>query len=70
MTAIGPGEAKHQYVCEAGFIAGDLVLDFGADGRLLGIEFLSADRQLPLDLIEKLRSANAAKPKQVREEDS
>ena len=41
LAPIGPGEAAHQRVVGnrvAGL--GDLVLDFDAQGRLLGVEFL------------------------------
>ena len=41
LARIGPGEAAHQRVVGnpvAGL--GDLVLDFDAQGRLLGVEFL------------------------------
>lgn len=47
---IGPGEAAKQLTVadEGGSIAA--VLDFGADGELLGIELLDAERQLPREL--------------------
>jgi uncharacterized protein YuzE len=43
LTEIGPGEAVHQRIVENP-VAGidDVVLDFDASGRLLGIEFLDA----------------------------
>jgi uncharacterized protein YuzE len=45
-----PGEAAKQLPVtdEGGAIAA--VLDFGADGELLGIELLDAERQLPREL--------------------
>lgn len=47
---IQPGEAVKQLPVshESGDIAA--VLDFGADGELLGIELLDAERQLPREL--------------------
>jgi uncharacterized protein YuzE len=60
-TAIRPGEAKYQYVCDAPYIGGDIVLDFSDDGRLLGIEFISPTQLLPLDLVEQLSSADVDK---------
>lgn len=41
LAPVGPGEAVHQRVVEnpvAGL--GDVILDFDARGRLLGVEFL------------------------------
>lgn len=58
-TAIRPGEAKHQYVCDADYINGDVILDFSEDGRLLGVELLSATRLLPPDLLERLSAADS-----------
>lgn len=47
---IRPGEAVKQLPVtgEGGDVAA--VLDFAADGELLGIELLDAERQLPRDL--------------------
>jgi uncharacterized protein YuzE len=45
---IKPGEAKRQEVTEDG-----LVLDYDADGKLLGIEILGADRLLRPETIER-----------------
>jgi hypothetical protein len=47
---IQPGEAVKQLPVsyESGSTAA--VLDFGADGELLGIELLDAERQLPREL--------------------
>jgi uncharacterized protein YuzE len=47
LTEIGPGEAVSQRVVENPVEGiGDIVLDFDAEGRLLGIEFLDG-RALP-----------------------
>jgi Protein of unknown function (DUF2283) len=41
LAPLGPGEAAHQRVVgNPGAGLGDLVLDFDAQGRLLGVEFL------------------------------
>lgn len=61
-TTIGPGESVHQYVCDASYIPGDIILDFSDDGRLLGIEFLSPSRLLPRALLAQLRAADGADP--------
>lgn len=60
-TAIRPGEARHQYICDAPYIHGDIVLDFSDDGRLLGIEFTSQTQLLPLNLVEQLSSVGVDK---------
>jgi uncharacterized protein YuzE len=44
---IRPGEVRRAYVCDEAIVEGTIVLDFGADGRLLGIEVLDAAARLP-----------------------
>ncbi len=51
----GPGEAVEQHVVER--FRGDVVLDFDAEGRLLGVEVLGARKMLrrsSLDVARKL----------------
>lgn len=47
---IRPGEAVKQLEVTDRDGTTAAVLDFGADGELLGIEMLDAERQLPRDL--------------------
>jgi uncharacterized protein YuzE len=53
LRAIEPGGSKTTVpVREAeGVAAGNLILDFDADGRLIGIEVLCASRVLPCELL-------------------
>ena len=50
LTRIGPGEARRQHVVDGPNIAGDIILDFSAEGRLLGIEVLGDHAQLTFAL--------------------
>lgn len=40
------------YCCDAASVDGEINLDFDLDGRLIGIEVLSASRKLPLHLLK------------------
>lgn len=53
LTAIRPGEAIKQHVCDEPDAKGDVILDFDAEGRLLGIEVLHASKALPAELLER-----------------
>jgi uncharacterized protein YuzE len=48
-----PGSAVKTYACDKR--AGTINLDFGADGRLLGIEVLDARRLLPITAMFEAR---------------
>jgi len=48
---IQDGESKTQVVCDRKGLAGDIVLDFSAEGVLLGIEVLRASQVLPKELL-------------------
>lgn len=41
------------YCCDPAAVDGQINLDFDLDGRLIGIEVLSASTKLPLDLLKR-----------------
>ena len=54
LKPIRPGESARQHVVEdEATPAGDVILDFDEDDRLIGIEFLTASKQLPPELLER-----------------
>lgn len=57
LQRIGCGGVKYTYVTEPGIDTGMINLDFDGDGRLIGIEVLSASTSLPPQLL-----TNAKRP--------
>jgi uncharacterized protein YuzE len=51
LREIGPGEAAYTYPAEAEIAVDMINLDFDGDGRLIGIEVLSAKAHLPVELL-------------------
>lgn len=51
---IEPGGAKHTVPvwAEEGLAAGDVILDFDGNGRLIGIEVLNASKTLPAEVLD------------------
>ncbi|MCP3878324.1 MAG: DUF2283 domain-containing protein [Sulfitobacter sp.] len=49
--SIAPGEVAFTYPCDPAEVGGMIHLDFGEDGRLLGIEVLGADKLLPPEFL-------------------
>ena len=58
LVPIEPGDVKNTYGCPPDEIGGMINLDFDSDGRLIGIEVLSASRLLP-DVVLKSTQALA-----------
>lgn len=52
LTCMGPGEAAKQVRVENSSSAGDIILDFDRQGRLLGFEVFNASKVLPTSLLE------------------
>jgi uncharacterized protein YuzE len=56
LRRIGRGEAKYTYTAQPEEIDVDMInLDFDKDARLIGIEILSARRQLPAEVLESAK---------------
>ena len=56
LRRVGPGEAKYTYIAQPEEIDIDMInLDFDKDARLIGIEILSASRQLPAEVLESAK---------------
>ena len=53
LREIGLGEAEYTHVVEFEGQKDMINLDFDRDGRLIGVEVLSASRQLPRELLER-----------------
>jgi uncharacterized protein YuzE len=51
-----PAKVEFTYACDPLAVKGQINLDFGADGRLIGIEVLGASRKLPVHLLEQASS--------------
>ena len=53
LREIEPGGAKHNVPiwAEEGITAGDVILDFDGEGRLIGIEVLNASKTLPAEVL-------------------
>jgi uncharacterized protein YuzE len=52
---LGGAKATVPVIGEDSVLAGEVILDVDADGRLIGIEVLNAKRGLPEQLLEKAR---------------
>lgn len=49
---IRPGGVARTYTCDPREVRGEINLDFDSDGRLVGIEVLSASKKLPEALLQ------------------
>ena len=47
------GRAKNSYQCDINKVGGMINLDFDTEGKLIGIEVLSAKHLLPKDLLDQ-----------------
>jgi uncharacterized protein YuzE len=45
-------EVVKTYPCDPSEVGGMINLDFDADGRLVGIEVIDADKKLPIDVLK------------------
>jgi uncharacterized protein YuzE len=50
---IGPGESAYQHLVSDSHLAATVVLDVDAEGRLLGVDVLSASVGLPPEALEE-----------------
>ena len=53
LREIEPGGSAYTYIAEPEIRTDMINLDFDRDGRLIGIEVLSASRHLPVELIDQ-----------------
>lgn len=62
LRKIAPGEAEYTHTVEFEGQEDIINLDFDRDGRLIGVEALSASRQLPAELLEPPFANRIVKP--------
>ena len=57
-TQVGPGQAQETYTCDdlPSKVNGDINIDFGDNGDMLGLEILQASKVLPSNILTELAS--------------
>lgn len=51
-----PNGVARTYLCDPGEVGGIVDIDIDSDGRLLGMEILTASAMLPAELLEEAKS--------------